>query len=72
MKKNEKITNVKKKGKLTKDFAPQSKNPVREMNPFKIPNEFTRTFKNEFEPIDLFPEWPGDEEARVIFFPKNF
>lgn len=65
MKKNEKITNQKKKGKILKDFVPVSKNAVREMIPFKTPSEFLRTFKNEFEPIDLFPEWPTEEEVKV-------
>jgi len=71
MKKNEKITNQKKKGKIARDFVPPSKNPIRDMIPFKIPNDFTRSFKNEFEPIDLYPEWPTEEEIKVHFF-KNF
>jgi hypothetical protein len=74
MKKNDKITNQKKKGKNVKDFVTQAKNPIREMIPLKIPNDFTRSFKNEIEPIDLFPEWPTDEEIKVfkLKYKKNF
>jgi len=58
----------KKQGKNPKEFVPSSKNAIREMNYFNLPNEINRNFKNEFEPIDLFPEWPGDEEAKVKSF----
>ncbi len=54
-----------KQGKNLKEFVPASKNAVREMNTFKTPSDYNRTFKTEFEPIELFPEWPGDEEAKV-------
>lgn len=60
-----KPTVSRKQGKNIKDFVPPSKNAVREMNHFKQPSEFNRSFKAEFEPIELFPEWPGDEEAKV-------
>lgn len=63
-----------KQGKNVKEIVPPSKNAVREMNHFKTPTEFNRAFKPEFEPIDLFPEWPGDEEAKVnlIFYTKFY
>lgn len=54
-----------KQGKALKEFVPPSKNAIREMNFFKAPTEINRTFKIEFEPVELFPEWPGDEEAKV-------
>ena len=61
----QKTTISRKQGKNVKDFVPLSKNAVREMNYLKPPTEINRNFKNDFQPIELFPEWPGDEEAKV-------
>jgi hypothetical protein len=66
---------TRKQGKNVKEFVPPSKNAVREMNQFKPPSDYNRPFKPEFEPIDLFPEWPADEETKVkikkFLFSKN-
>jgi len=60
-----KATIQRKQGKNVKEFVPSSKNSVREMNYFKQPTEMNRIFKADFEPIELFPEWPTDEEIKV-------
>ena len=57
-----------KQGKNFKDFIPPTKNNLREMNIIKPTNLTNRIFESEYEPIEIFPEWPGDEQARVISF----
>ncbi len=63
-----KLNIQRKQGKSVKEFVPPSKNSVREMIYFKQPSEMNRKFKADFEPIDLFPEWPSEEEVKVIKF----
>lgn len=63
-----------KSGRQLKDFVPQTTNIQRELTSLVPPDQFSRDFIPYLEPKKLFPEWPGDEEAKVkynIFLNRN-
>ncbi len=59
-----------KNGKILKEFIPSSFQNYRIMNPLYNYEDFTikksRDYIPPFEPFDIFPEWPSEEEVEVI------
>jgi len=54
-----------KAGKPLKDILPANSKPPREGTVVKVEGEpeLNRTY--EFEPMPMFPEWPGNEDAKT-------
>ena len=59
-------------GKPLKDILPANSKPPREGLVAKMEGEpeLTRTY--EFEPLEMLPEWPGNEEAKTHDFKAGF
>lgn len=61
-----------KAGKLLKDILPPNTKPPREGQPIKVEGgepDLQRTYA--YEPYPNFPEWPGNEEAKIYDYGKD-
>lgn len=52
-------------GKLLKDILPPNSKPAREGLPTKMDSEPNPERHFEYEPLELFPEWPGNDQANA-------
>lgn len=57
--------NKPKVGKLLKDFYPPNSKAPRDSIPQKVIEEASVRYNFELHPNKMFPEWPGNETARV-------
>lgn len=57
-----------------KDYLPSNLLNIRKNTTLKIPSNSenlpARNFSNLLEPIKLFPDWPSEEEIKVLFDKK--
>ena len=54
-----------KAGKPVKDILPPNSKPPREGVPAKLDGEPNPERVFDYEPMELFPEWPGNEQANA-------
>ena len=52
-------------GKLLKDILPPNSKAPRESVPTRLEGEHQPERIFEYEPLDLFPEWPGNDQANT-------
>jgi hypothetical protein len=52
-------------GKQLKDILPPNSKPARESVPTKLDTEPNPERVFEYEPLELFPDWPGNEQANA-------
>jgi len=61
-----------KAGKALKDILPANSKAPREGQVARMEGEPEVTRSYEFEPLEMLPEWPGNEEARAHDFKAGF
>lgn len=61
-----------KAGKPLKDILPANSKPPREGQVARMEGEAEVTRSYDFEPLDMLPVWPGNEEARAHDFRAGF
>lgn len=61
-----------KAGKALKDILPANSKAPREGQVARMEGEPEVSRSYEFEPLEMLPEWPGNEEARAHDFKAGF
>ena len=61
-----------KAGKALKDILPPNSKAPREGQVARVEGEPEVTRSYEFEPLEMLPEWPGNEEAKAHDFKAGF